>query len=557
MTRNPRTSTANPDHVDILLVQPPIRDFYLTTKRTVPVGLISIAAVLRREGFSVAVFDALARAKSRPQSLPEGWDDLAAIYGADDRSPFGLFSRYRHFGYSLQTIGEAARRSGAFLTGISSLFSPYEDTALATAEIVKSTCPDTLVVLGGHHPTALPERLLSHPAVDFVLRGDGEVSLPKLAHALVNRKSLASIPGIGFRRANGTAHLAPPAFVPDLDRLPPPAYDLIRTAFYSRNHKISLVLSSSRGCPLNCSYCCTGAFSRIPYRRRSVDHVMQEIRCAADQMAIGFIDFEDENISLNRNWFQSLLTAIRHFFKPCLPELRAMNGLHPATLDETLIAAMQAAGFRILNLSLGSTHPDQQRRFGRPDLRVDFDRALNAAAKQRLTAVGYLIAGSPGQKALTVVEDLLFLAARRVLAAVSIFYPAPGSLDFRDCRDRGLLPKDIARWRATALPMGSRHERLETLTLLRLTRILNFMKRCLDEDGALPAPVRLDGGLRLAPEARDANGRILLQGFLNDGKIRGIDHRGRVYVHQTADHLIRTFRDGLDTITLKGVRTVS
>ncbi|MGD8268493.1 MAG: radical SAM protein, partial [Desulfobacterales bacterium] len=298
--------------MDILLVQPPIRDFYLTTKRTVPVGLISMAAVLRREGFSVAVFDALARAKSRPQSLPEGWDDLAALYAADDRSPFGLFSRYRHFGYSLQTIGEAARRSGALLTGISSLFSPYEDTALATAEIVKSTCPDTIVVLGGHHPTALPERLLAHPAVDFVLRGDGEASLPKLVHALVNRSSLTSVPGIGFRRADGTYHLAPPAFVPDLDRLPFPAYDLIQAPFYARHHKASLMLSTSRGCPLNCSYCCTGAASRIPYRRRSVGHVMQEIRRAADKMAIGFIDFEDENISLNRNWLRSLLRAIRH-----------------------------------------------------------------------------------------------------------------------------------------------------------------------------------------------------------------------------------------------------
>lgn len=554
MTGKPRTSAANPEHVDILLVQPPIRDFYLTTKRTVPVGLISMAAVLRREGFSVAVFDALARAKSRPQSLPEGWDDLAALYAADDRSPFGLFSRYRHFGYSLQTIGEAARRSGALLTGISSLFSPYEDTALATAEIVKSTCPDTIVVLGGHHPTALPERLLAHPAVDFVLRGDGEASLPKLAHALVNRSSLASVPGIGFRRADGTCHLAPPAFVPDLDRLPFPAYDLIQAPFYARHHKASLMLSTSRGCPLNCSYCCTGAASRIPYRRRSVGHVMQEIRRAADKMAIGFIDFEDENISLNRNWLRSLLRAIRHFFKPRLPELRAMNGLHPATLDETLIAAMQKTGFRILNLSLGSTNPDQQRRFGRPDLRTDFDRALKAAAQQRLTAVGYLIAGSPGQSALSVVKDLLFLAGRRVLAALSIFYPAPGSLDFQNFRARGLLPDDIARWRATALPMGSQRERLEAATLLRLARILNFMKSCLDEDGTLPAPARIDDGLRLAPEARVANGRLLLRGFLDDGQIRGVDQMGRVYVHQTADDLIHAFQEGLGAIRLKGVR---
>jgi hypothetical protein len=149
---------------------------------------------------------------------------------------------------------------------------------------------------------------------------------------------------------------------------------------------------------------------------------------------------------------------------------------------------------------------------------------------------------------------LLFLAGRRVLAALSIFYPAPGSLDFQNFRARGLLPDDIARWRATALPMGSQRERLEAATLLRLARILNFMKSCLDEDGTLPAPARIDDGLRLAPEARVANGRLLLRGFLDDGQIRGVDQMGRVYVHQTADDLIHAFQEGLGAIRLKGVR---
>ncbi|MBL0714256.1 MAG: B12-binding domain-containing radical SAM protein [Desulfosarcina sp.] len=545
---------APPERLDILLVQPPIRDFYLTGKRTLPGGLISIAAVLRRDGFKVGLFDALARGKSRPLPLPANWDDLAAVYGPDDQSPFGLFNRFRHFGYSLPTLGQAARRAGAFLIGISSLFSPYEDMALAAAETVKSCCPDTTVVLGGHHATALPERILTHPSVDFILRGDGEASLPALARALVNQTPVVSVPGIGFRRSNGQYHIAPPVFVRDLDQLPPPAYDLVDASFYARKHRTSLVLSASRGCPLNCSYCCTGADSFIPYRRRSVNHVMQEIVRAADRMEIGFIDFEDENITLNRGWFLSLLDAIRRFFGPRPPELRAMNGLYPSTLDDAVIAGMQRAGFKTLNLSLGSTNPEQQKRFQRPDLRTAFDRSLNAAQKNRMTAVGYLIAGGPGQAPKTVIDDLHFLAARRVLAGLSIFYPAPGSRDFNLCHDRGLLPEDITRWRSTALPLGTAAGRLESATLLRLTRILNFMKYCLDEDGRLPAPAALSAGSTLSPADRHANGRLLLQGFLYDGKIRGIDKQGRIYVHHAADHLIRAFREGLAAIELKGVR---
>ncbi len=540
--------------VDILLIQPPVRDYYLTAKRTLPTGLLSIAAALRREGFSVGLFDALARGKSKPVAPPAQWSDLAAIYGPEDLSPFALFNRYRHFGYSLLTIGTAIRRSGAFLIGISSLFSPYEEMALATAEIARSYRPDATIVLGGYHPTALPERLLAHPAVDCVLRGDGEASLPALARALVNQKPLETVPGIGFRREDGRYYLAPPAFVDNLDTLPPPAYDLADMGYYSRRGKSSIVLSTSRGCPLQCSYCCTGAASAIPYRRRSVDHVMQEIRQVAGRTPIGFIDFEDENISLDRAWFLSFLDALRRFFERSRPELRAMNGLHPATLEDRVIGRMRQAGFQTLNLSLGTTDPDQQHRFGRPDLRVDFDRALDGARRYDLTAVGYLIAGSPEQKPQTVIDDLLFLAERRVLAALSIFYPAPGSSDFNWCRQHDQLPGDIARWRSTALPLGSPRDRLASVTLLRLTRLLNFMKACMDREGAVPGPASIRKDVFAAPRNRWADGRRLLQAFLHDGQIRGINREGRIFVHRMDHGLAQAFRQGLEGAAVKGVR---
>ncbi len=540
--------------VDVFLVQPPIRDYYLTAKRTLPAGLLSIAAAMRREGFSVGVFDALAKAKSKPVAPPSDWSDLTTLYGPDDQSPFALFNRYRHFGYALTTVGAAMRHSGAFLIGISSLFSPYEDMALATAEIARACRPEATIVLGGHHATALPERLLAHPAVDCVLQGDGEASLPALAHALVDQRPLETVPGIGFRREDGRYHLAPPAFVANLDDLPPPAYDLAQTAYYGRRGKSSVVITSSRGCPLQCTYCCTGAASAIPYRRRSIAHVMREIRQAADRVAIGFIDFEDENISLDRDWFVSLLEALESFFGRTRPELRAMNGLHPATLEDRVIARMQQAGFRTLNLSLGTTDPGQQKRFGRPDLRVPFDRALEAARRHDLTAVGYLIAGGPGQAPQTVIDDLLFLAERRVLAGLSIFYPAPGSSDYDWCRRHDQLPADISRWRSTALPLGNQHDRLASVTLLRLTRMLNFMKACIDREGAIPNPAPIRRMNLTTPVNRWSEGLKLLQAFFHDGQIRGIDRRGQIYVHRTDSSLTRAFHMGLKGVALRGVR---
>ena len=127
---------------DILLIQPPIADFYLTAKRTLPYGLACIAASLRQEGFSVDIIDALATRKSRALARPSGMAYLDPYFGRWDQSPFGLFHQYRHFGYSYQHIARLAKESGAALIGISSLFSAYSPVALETAAAVKKACPD-------------------------------------------------------------------------------------------------------------------------------------------------------------------------------------------------------------------------------------------------------------------------------------------------------------------------------------------------------------------------------------------------------------------------------
>jgi hypothetical protein len=105
--------------VDVLLIQSPIRDFYLTAKRTIPYGLACLAAVLIEDGFSVRIVDALATSKSRIIDLPEEMAYVHKYYGKSDQSPFALFHHFRHFGYSFEHIGKLARESHAFLVGIS------------------------------------------------------------------------------------------------------------------------------------------------------------------------------------------------------------------------------------------------------------------------------------------------------------------------------------------------------------------------------------------------------------------------------------------------------
>ncbi|GAB6146215.1 B12-binding domain-containing radical SAM protein [Desulfocicer niacini] len=556
----------------IILIQPPVEDFYFTFKRSIPYGLASIAASLIRKGFSVEILDALAVKKSMIIPYPEEMASLETWYGDSDSSHFSLFHHYRHYGYSFEHLGKIVRDKTPFLVGISSLFTPYADMALQTARMVKKFYPHCPIVLGGHHPTRFPREVLDCDSVDFVLQGEGEVSMPLLAEILAamtgknisgnfntnlthitqeQETRLTQVPGIAFRTRSGAMHVSSTAWMSDLSAQALPQLDLINQKFYSRKGRGSAVVVAGRGCPMQCTYCSVGASStHARFRLRPVEQVLAEIKYSVENHSTGFIDFEDENLTLNHSWCLALLSGIREITNDV--ELRAMNGLYTPSLNDELVKAMKQAGFRTLNLSLGSSCATQLKAFRRPDVRASHDNALVLAEKQGMEAVSYLIAGAPGQKALQSVKDLLFLASRRTLAGLSIYYPAPGSVDYDVCRERGLLPDHFSLMRSTALPIEDTTTRLASVTLLRLARILNFMKSLKDQKISLPTAHAFNKQADLDPSHRQTCSLKLIQGFLHDGQIRGITPEGRVFKHKIDLDLSLAFVAGLSRTQIRG-----
>jgi radical SAM superfamily enzyme YgiQ (UPF0313 family) len=313
-----------------------------------------------------------------------------------------------------------------------------------------------------------------------------------------------------------------------------------------------MVIVAGRGCPMKCTYCSLAAGSHLDYRKRSVESVIEEIRRGVDRYDVGFIDFEDENLSLDRRWFLALLSEIKSRFAGNGLEIRAMNGLYPPSLDEEVIRAMRDAGFKTLNLSLGSSSKEQLERFNRADVRPDFDRVLNLAEKFGLNAVGYVICAAPFQSAEDSISDLLYLARRRVLAGVSVFYPSPGSRDFELCENTGILPDHFSCMRSSALPLSHTTGRKETVTILRLSRMLNFMKSLLDRGISVGSDV-LSGRIRSnTPYDRIETSRRLLSDFLQDGRIRGVSPQGEIFEHLISDKLTKAFLAGLDALEMRG-----
>ena len=128
--------TSSEKTMKILLIQPPIRDFYQTSIRTQPLGLAYLAASLQRCGQEVEILDCQTeRKKSIP--IPSELFYLRDLYPFCDRSPFKLYTGYFHFGMGWEEIGQKIKDSRADVFGISSSFTPYHGEAMEIARIIK------------------------------------------------------------------------------------------------------------------------------------------------------------------------------------------------------------------------------------------------------------------------------------------------------------------------------------------------------------------------------------------------------------------------------------
>jgi radical SAM superfamily enzyme YgiQ (UPF0313 family) len=130
-------------------------------------------------------------------------------------------------------------------------------------------------ILGGYHPTAIPDELLSHPYVDFIVRGEGELTMREF----VKKGNAKDVNGISYKENGRTVHNPDRGFIEDLDSLPFPARHLRRYKYYfsferGREHD---VITTSRGCRGKCSFCCEPTMSGSYQRYRSPENVFSEI----------------------------------------------------------------------------------------------------------------------------------------------------------------------------------------------------------------------------------------------------------------------------------------
>jgi anaerobic magnesium-protoporphyrin IX monomethyl ester cyclase len=180
---------------------------------------------------------------------------------------------------------------------------------------LKESFPGIKIIAGGHHATALPQRTMDDSEnIDYLLYGEGEVSLINLLSALESGLPVSSVKGIYYREAGKIFSTDPQPLIEELDRLPFPANDLIEGYTYPSESiqigKRVLNLTASRGCPFSCAYCNKAVYGSS-YRRRSAKNVADEIECMFDRFGYDEVMFHDELFTINRPWMHELFDEFK------------------------------------------------------------------------------------------------------------------------------------------------------------------------------------------------------------------------------------------------------
>jgi radical SAM superfamily enzyme YgiQ (UPF0313 family) len=319
------------------------------------------------------------------------------------------------------------------------------------AELVKSLS-SALVILGGPHPTSLPEESAAKPFVDVVVRGEGENTWLELLSILEAEDwtlgSLSQVAGITYQAEGGEVISTPdrPSIpVEELNAMPMPAWHLFRLDRYTNLQPTvdqvdgpSLPILTSRGCPYRCTYCSQIGPRR--WRARSVDSVVTEWRWLVRDLGAAEIGVLDDSFNIDR---QRVLEICQRLVDEGLNQVPwiMINGIRANLADEEVLGAMKRAG--CIRAAFGVESGNQQILDSVVDKHLTLDQvrlAFKAARAVGMETIGFFIVGLPGETEETMDDTIRFACELDpVVANFSIATPFPGTQMYETVKAQGHL----------------------------------------------------------------------------------------------------------------------
>ena len=351
-------------------------------------------------------------------------------------------------------------------------------TARRIISLIRSLKPGVLIAVGGYDPSLAPEAW-TDPAlgVDFIVRGEGDLTFRELLRAVEGGRPLSAIPGLWFRSAEGFQGNAPrPAASLDRGDIRAPARGGRVLSGYTMMGRPIDVVETSRGCTFDCSFCSIIEMRGRNFHRFAIDRVIADITDARDRGARS-IFLVDDNITIDVPRLEDLCRAIvahgLHNLQYVVQAMTAAIAAHGATLAPL----MRKAGFRYVFLGIENVLEDdlaflkatakntRRQTGGRQNTTL---AAVDVLRRHGLLVVGGLIVGNPDDTRAAIETNLAF--AKKYVDWPYIQHPTPypGTPMTREFRQRGLIVNSrVEDYDGTSAVTRSAHLDAEEIEFLR------------------------------------------------------------------------------------------
>ncbi|HXW01054.1 MAG TPA: radical SAM protein, partial [Anaerolineae bacterium] len=324
--------------------------------------------------------------------------------------------------------------------------------------LIRKTFPEVVVVAGGNHISAAPEKI-ERTLIDYLVLGEGEHSFLQLIQAINAQESTTTIPGV---MAKDSSNCLPPQFIKNLDDLPLPALDLMPLQKLWGSGPRWIIMVATRGCVYNCVFCSIHTIMGRRIRRRSIDNIIVELQHWKRLYKIQEVYFEDDNLTANKKWAKELFRQIAK----CNLGIRfyARNGIRADTVDKEMLLLMKAAGFQDFMIAPESgSQRTLDEIIGKKMKLEDCTQVVKLAREVNLGVNAFFVIGFPEETWADIDATLAYARHLKALGCagfwISLASPYPGTRLFKQCQERGLLPEnfDYRRCRTVDYQVNNPH----------------------------------------------------------------------------------------------------
>lgn len=327
---------------------------------------------------------------------------------------------------------------------------------------LKEMWPKSISVVGGVHATNAAPFIFENISVDYLIKGEGEISFSDFVLQYSDEKSI-SVKGILSRGEWEENKDWPNSdFAVNLDDLPFPDWELVdinkylvasgrrRSIGEATTKKFASVMTT-RGCPNKCTFCSSFTVHGRKPRYRSVENIVQEISVLHERYGVNLISPEDDLFTANKKRVLSLLDAIKKLGIDGM-EFQFPDGLNINSMDDTILDALEGCGMNVVTFAIESGSPYTQKHIIKKNCNLEKAITLVELCRARGFIVrAYFICGFPGETKELIDETVRYMKQLKAdWSVIMIATPLVGTEMYEQFVEMGCIENTSKTWGYTS-----------------------------------------------------------------------------------------------------------